>query len=179
MKTEIKISGFGGQGVILSGQIIGKAAAIFDNKYATMMQSFGPEARGSSCSAQLIVADEPILYPYVTKPNLLIVMSQESYTKFGKELPEDGVMLYEESLVQIDEKKQKFKSWGIPATKLAEGLGRKIVLNIVMIGFFAAMIDVIDSESVRKAVESSVPKGTEYLNLRAFEEGLNYGKTLL
>ena len=89
-KTEIKIGGFGGQGVILSGYIIGKAAAIYDGKHATMIQAFGPEARGSACSAQVIVSDEPIGYPYVKQPNILVVMSQEAYTKFTPELAQGG-----------------------------------------------------------------------------------------
>ncbi len=177
MKAELRVAGFGGQGVILAGHIIGKAAAIFDKKNATMIQSFGPEARGSSCSATVIIDDEQILYPYVTKPNIIVVMSQESYTKFGKDLADDSIMLYEESLVTVD-KKDKVEKYGIPATKLAEDLGRKIVLNIVMVGFFAAMIDIVESDAVRKAVEASVPPGTEYLNLRAFDEGYNYGMKL-
>ncbi len=177
MKAEMRIAGFGGQGVILAGLIIGKAAALFDNKNSTMIQSFGPEARGSACSAQVTVSDEPILYPYVTEPNLLVVMSQEAYNIFGKNISDDAVVLYEESLVTLD-KKSKAKCFGVPATKLAEKLGRKIVLNIVMVGFFAAMVDAIDGDAVRKAVEASVPPGTEYLNLRAFDEGFNYGKKL-
>ena len=78
--TEIRIAGFGGQGVILAASVIGKAAAIFQGGYATMTQSFGPEARGGSSSAQVILDGDPILYPYVTQPDILVVMSQEAYT---------------------------------------------------------------------------------------------------
>ena len=81
MLTEIRIAGFGGQGVILAAAVIGKAAAIFQGGYATMTQSFGPEARGGSSSAQVILSSEPILYPYVTQPDILVVMSQEAYTR--------------------------------------------------------------------------------------------------
>ena len=87
--TEIRIAGFGGQGVILAGMVIGKAAAIHDGKFATLTQSFGPEARGSACSAQLIVSDEPILYPYITEPDILVAMSQEAHARFGSR-PEAG-----------------------------------------------------------------------------------------
>ncbi|MGE5726916.1 MAG: 2-oxoacid:acceptor oxidoreductase family protein, partial [Acidobacteriota bacterium] len=79
--TEIRIAGFGGQGVILSAVVIGKAACIYQGAYATMTQSFGPEARGGACSAQVILSDQPILYPYVTRPDILVVMSQEAYTR--------------------------------------------------------------------------------------------------
>ena len=76
VSSGIRIAGFGGQGVILAGMVIGKAAAIYDGKFATLTQSFGREARGSACSAQLIVSDEPILYPYFAQPDILVVMSQ-------------------------------------------------------------------------------------------------------
>jgi len=94
--SEVKIGGFGGQGVILMGIIIGKAASIFDEGHATLTQSFGPEARGSACSAQLVVNTDPILYPYVSAPNVLICMSQEAYSKFSPELKVGGLVLIEE-----------------------------------------------------------------------------------
>jgi 2-oxoglutarate ferredoxin oxidoreductase subunit gamma len=84
--TELRIAGFGGQGVILSAIILGKAASIHQGAYATMTQNFGPEARGGACSAQLLLSDQPILYPYVTQPDIMVVMSQEAYTRFVPEL---------------------------------------------------------------------------------------------
>lgn len=177
-RTEIKIGGFGGQGVILSGYIVGRAAAIYDNKYATMIQSFGPEARGSSCSAQVIVSDEMIAYPYLTSPQMMVLMSQEAFTKFSPELTPGGLLLTEEELVSVRTLRPDVRHFSIPATRFAEELGKKMVLNIVMMGFFAAMTDLIDPEAMRKAVEVSVPKGTEELNLRAFAQGLDFGKRL-
>ena len=88
--TEIRIAGFGGQGVILAATIIGKAASIYENGFATMTQNFGPEARGGACSAQVMLSDEPVLYPYVTQPDILVVMSQEAFTRFAPELKEGG-----------------------------------------------------------------------------------------
>jgi len=177
--TEIKIGGFGGQGVILSGIIIGKAASIYDRKFATMIQSFGPEARGSACSAQLTVSEEPILYPYVTSPNILVLMSQEAYDKFSPELAPGGTIVIEEELVKPGPAKDGTRIFSIPATRLAEELGRKIVLNIVMTGFFTAVTDLVSHEAMRQSVEASVPKGTEALNLSAFEKGYQYGLDLL
>ncbi|MBI4701970.1 MAG: 2-oxoacid:acceptor oxidoreductase family protein [Deltaproteobacteria bacterium] len=174
--TEIKIGGLGGQGVILSGLIIGKAAALYDNKAATMTQAFGPEARGSACSAQLIVSDAPILYPYVARPEILVTMSQDAYTKFSPELREGGLLLVEEELVKVaDPPPNRARVYGIPATRIAEELGRKLVLNIVMVGFFAAVAKVISVDAMRKALEKSVPSGTEGLNLSAFDRGYEYG----
>lgn len=174
-KTEIRVSGFGGQGVILLGYLIGKAAALHAGKNATLNQSFGPEARGSACSAQVIVDDEKILYPYLTKPDILICMSQEAYTKFEPELKDDGLLLIDEDLVKEPKQRGKIKMYKIPATRLAEELGRKIVLNIVMLGFFTAVSQLLEPEAVRKTVEESVPKGTEELNLKAFDKGYEYG----
>jgi 2-oxoglutarate ferredoxin oxidoreductase subunit gamma len=174
-KTEIRVTGFGGQGVILLGYLIGKAAAINAKKHATLNQSFGPEARGSSCSAQVIVSDERILYPYLTKPDILISMSQEAYTKFEPELKNNGLLLVDEDLVKDAKARDKIKLYKVPATRIAEELGRKIVLNIVMLGFFTAISSAIDKEAVRKTVETSVPKGTEELNLLAFDKGYDCG----
>jgi len=172
---EVKIGGFGGQGVVLAGHIIGKAAAIFDGKEAAFTRSFGPEARGSACSAQVIISDEQIFYPYVTRPEILIVMSQEAYQKFSGELSPTGTLLVENDLVQVDTPKPGQQLFGIPATRLAEELGRRIVLNMVMLGFFAAVTNAVGADAMREAVRTSVPRGTEDLNLHAFERGYNFG----
>lgn len=176
--AEIQIAGFGGQGVILAGMVIGKAAAIYDGKHVTLTQSFGPEARGSACSVQLIVSDEPILYPYLTQPEILVVMSQESCARFCPQVKPGGMLLYEEDLIKLGKPNPGVKTHGIPATRLAEELGRKLVLNMVMVGFVIAMTGIASPEAARKAVQDSVPKGTETLNLAAFEKGFEYGKQL-
>ncbi len=178
-RTEIKIGGFGGQGVILSGYIVGRAASIFDSKYATMIQAFGPEARGSSCSAQIIVSKEEIAYPYLTTPDLMIIMSQEAYSKFSPELAPGGTLITESELVVAHNLRKDIRHFSIPATRFAEELGKKMVLNIVMMGFTAAVTDVVGVEAMRSAVKVSVPKGTEELNVRAFEKGYEFGVALL
>src|ERR1700727_182170 len=96
--TEIRIAGFGGQGVILSAIVIGKAGCIYENGYSTMTQAFGPEARGGACSAQVILDDKPVLYPYVTRPDILVVMSQEAYSLFTPQLKENGLLIIEQAL---------------------------------------------------------------------------------
>jgi 2-oxoglutarate ferredoxin oxidoreductase subunit gamma len=174
-RTEIKVGGFGGQGVILSGYIIGRAASIYDNKYATMIQAFGPEARGSACSAQIIVSSDPIDYPYIVSPSIMVVMSQEAYSRFSPELTKGGILITEEELVTPHNLRKDLRHFSIPATRIAEELGKRIVLNIVMMGFMTAVTNLLDPEAMRKAVTASVPKGTEELNLRAFEEGYKYG----
>ncbi len=173
--TEIRIAGFGGQGVILAGMILGRAASIYDGRYVTLTQSFGPEARGSACSVQLIVSSEPVLYPYLTRADILVVMSQEAYGRFTSGLKPDGVLLYEEELVKPDEVGHPGRVFCIPATRLAEELGRKLVLNVVMAAFTAVVTGVASPEAVRQAVRDLVPPGTETLNLAAFQKGLDYG----
>ena len=174
-RTEIRVTGYGGQGVILCGYLIGKAAAIHGGKHATLNQSFGPEARGSACSAQVIVSDEKILYPYMRKPNIMIAMSREAYNKFVPELDGEGIVLVDEDLVKEAKAEKNVILYKIPATRIAEDLGRRIVLNIVMLGFFTAITKLIDHDAMRKTVETSVPKGTEQLNLKAFDSGYEYG----
>ncbi len=173
--TEIKFGGFGGQGVILAGIIIGRAASIYSNKFATLTQSFGPEARGSACSAQVIISDSKILYPYVVKPEILMVMSQESCNKFLSQSTDEATIIIEEDLVRPKRMKPGMKLFGVPATRLAEELGRRMIMNIVMVGFFTAATKLVDYEAVREAVRASVPQGTEDMNLSAFDRGYRYG----
>jgi 2-oxoglutarate ferredoxin oxidoreductase subunit gamma len=173
--VEIKIGGFGGQGVILAGHIVGRAAAIFDDKEATFTRSFGPEARGSACSAQVIISDERIAYPYVTHPEIMILMSQEAYQRYYPELSSSGTLIIENDLVHVGTLKSKQRLFGIPATRLAEEMGRRIVTNLVMVGFFTAVTKAVGHEAMREAIKQSVPKGTEDLNLLAFQRGYDFG----
>jgi 2-oxoglutarate ferredoxin oxidoreductase subunit gamma len=175
--TEIRIAGFGGQGVILSAMILGKAASIYENAFATMTQSFGPEARGGACSAQLVVSDSPVLYPYVRRPDILVVMSQEAYTRFAPELKQGGTLIIEEDLVRVSDLKGDPKVYAIPATRFAEELGKRMVLNSVMVGFFTAVTKLLSADAVRKAVADSVPANFRELNLKAFDKGFEYGST--
>lgn len=175
--TEIRIAGFGGQGVILSAMVIGKAYAIFEGMHATMTQSFGPESRGGACSAQLVLSDEPILYPYVTRPDVLVAMSQEAYSKFAPELRPGGLLLVEQDLVRLCKFPEGARVYGIPATRLAEELGRRMVLNIVMVGFFGSVTGLVGEAALAKAIEDSVPPALRELNLKAFRKGYEYGAT--
>jgi 2-oxoglutarate ferredoxin oxidoreductase subunit gamma len=177
--TEIRIAGFGGQGVILSAIVLGKAASIHQGGFATMTQNFGPEARGGACSAQLVLSDSPVLYPYVTRPDILVVMSQEAYTRFVPELKDGGMLIIEQDLVRVSELSKDIQVHSIPATRIAEVLGKRMVLNSVMVGFFAAVTHLLDADAVRKAVADSVPASFRELNLQAFEKGLEYGVTAL
>lgn len=174
--TEIRIAGFGGQGVILATQILGRAAAIFGGLHATMTQSFGPEARGGACSAQLIVSDEPVLYPYVTRADVLVAMSQEAYTKFSPEVKPGGILIVERDLVQMQSIPEGLQVYRAPATRMAEDLGKRVVQNIVMLGFFAAVTRIVGEEALEKAVLSSVPGHMADLNRKALQAGVDAGE---
>ena len=143
-KTEIRVTGFGGQGVILCGYLIGKSASIHDGKEATLNQSFGPEARGSACSAQVIVSDDKILYPYLTKPDILISMSQEAYTKFEPELKNDGLLLVDEDLIM------KARDEGIVISRFLE---KKLEEHFTFIG---AVSKVKSNECSRREENSNL-----------------------
>src|SRR5260370_31501939 len=103
-----------------------------------MTQSFGPEARGGPSSAKGILSDEPVTYPYITQPDILVVMSQEAFTRFSPELKESGLLIVEQDMVRVSGLKSSARVYSVPATRLAEELGKKMVLNVVMVGFFAA-----------------------------------------
>ncbi|MCP4902464.1 MAG: pyruvate ferredoxin oxidoreductase [bacterium] len=169
-RTEIRITGFGGQGVILAGHIFGRACAVNAGMHATQIQSFGPEARGSACSTTLAVSPTEVLYPYIERPDVFVVMSSEGYDKYRDELKSKGTLVYEKDLVTPKLKKGQ-PSFGVSSTRIAENLGRSIVQNIVMVGFAAAATKLVPREAMRQAVQDSVPAGTEELNLRAFDAG--------
>jgi 2-oxoglutarate ferredoxin oxidoreductase subunit gamma len=177
--TEIRVAGFGGQGVILSAIVLGKACSIHQGQFATMTQNFGPEARGGACSAQLILSDTPVLYPYVTQPDVMVVMSQEAYVKFAPELKDGGMLLIERDLVRVSEVSKQARIYSVPATRIAEELGKRMVLNIVMVGFFTAVSRLLEADAVRKAVADSVPSSFRDLNLKAFDKGYEYGVAAL
>jgi 2-oxoglutarate ferredoxin oxidoreductase subunit gamma len=177
--TEIRIAGFGGQGVILSAIVLGKAASIYQGAFATMTQNFGPEARGGACSAQLVLSESPILYPYVTHPDIVVIMSHEAYVKFGSEIKEGGILIIEQDLVRVSNVDKSVQVYSIPATRIAEELGKRMVLNSVMVGFFTAVTRLLEPDAVRKAVADSVPKNFRELNLQAFERGFEYGANAL
>lgn len=173
-REEIVIGGLGGQGIILAGYIMGQAASIFDGKNATLIQDYGPEARGGACRAQVVISDSPVSYPYIETPSVLAVMSQEAYTRYNPRLRQGGLLLIDKDLIK-PEKSTNNKIFAIPATRIAQELGRTAVANIVMLGFFTAVTKIISTDAMKQAVLHSVPKGTEELNMKAFETGYSYG----
>jgi 2-oxoglutarate ferredoxin oxidoreductase subunit gamma len=174
MRHEIRFSGFGGQGIILSAVIIGRAAVMYDSKFAVQTQVYGPEARGGASMSAVIIDDDPILYPEVSIPNIFVIMSQEGFEKYGASAEEPAVMLVDSTLVHS---RPKCRCIEISATREAkQTLKKDIVANIVMLGALVAATHVVSEESLKKAILDSVPKGTEELNLKAMQIGLQLGK---
>jgi 2-oxoglutarate ferredoxin oxidoreductase subunit gamma len=174
MRHEIRFSGFGGQGIILSAVIIGRAAVMYDNKFAVQTQVYGPEARGGASMSQVVIDDEQILYPKVSVPGIYVIMSQEGFEKYGASAQESAVMLIDSTLVHS---RPKCRCIEIAATQQAkQTLKKDIVANIVMLGALVAATHVVSEESLKKAILDSVPKGTEELNLKAMRLGLTLGK---
>lgn len=171
MRTEIRISGFGGQGVALAGVILGKALTIYSDYEAVMTQSYGPEARGGASSANLVVSDEPIDYPFVQHPDILVALSQEAYTQFRPTARDRVVLLIDEDLVIPLENDEPYC---IPSTRLAEKLGRRVVTNVVMVGYFTAVTGLLSREAVEKAIADTVKPKILPLNLQAFEVGFTH-----
>ena len=176
-RREVRLAGFGGQGIVLAGNILGKAIVLHEGKNAVFTQSYGPEARGGACSADVVLSHEPIHYPKVSEPDVLVFLSEEARTTYGSQLDPGTVVIYDSDLVKGKELEGRVDHlFSVPATRFAEDLGRKMVANIVTLGFLAAVTDIVQGESLKKAVLSSVPKGTEELNASAFEKGYEYGQ---
>lgn len=173
IRHEIRLCGFGGQGIILAGHIIGEAAAIFEHRYATFIQDYGPEARGGAARADVVVSDERILYPYIETPTVLVAMSQPAYDKYYHQTNHHTLVIIDEDLVRpVVTNSQKLLT--APTKRIAEELGRIAVANSVMLGFFTAATDIVSSEAIKKAIQVSVPKHTIELNIKAFELGYSH-----
>lgn len=171
MRTEIRLSGFGGQGLGLAGFILGKAFSLHEGLEAVMTQSYGPEARGGASNADLVVSDEMIDFPFVQEPDILVTLSQEAYSKHRPNMAPGGLNLIDNELVTPTDDDSPF---GLPATSLAEELGRRIVANVVMLGYFTAMSDIVSRDSMEAAIKSTVKPKTVELNMRAFETGYQF-----
>lgn len=174
MKKEIRICGFGGQGVILAGFIIGKAASVFMDFNAVQSQSYGPEARGGAARSEIIISDEKIGYPRPTGVDVLVAMSQESFDTYRDDIDDDTIIIVDPDLVKKHNIGRPL--YKIPAQKIAEELGNKIVTNIVMVGAFTSIFGLLKSDAVKESVIDSVPKKFTDLNTKAFERGLEAGK---
>ncbi|MHB0884317.1 MAG: 2-oxoacid:acceptor oxidoreductase family protein [Bacillota bacterium] len=178
-RVDIRLSGEGGQGVILAGIILAEAAAIFDGKNAIQTQSYGPESRGGASKSEVVVDEGDIDYPEVRRPNILLALTQEACDKYAPSLAPGGTLITDSTFVQSPPKVDG-QGYSAGITQIArERLGKEIVANIVALGALVALTGVVSREAIEKAVLSRVPRGTEDLNRRALQEGFAAGETIL
>lgn len=183
-RVEIKLAGFGGQGIALMGNILGKAGQIYGNKFAVWTQSYGPESRGGASSSDVVIDSKEIDYPYTEfgKVNIFVVMSKEAYNKFVNHLKPKGKFFYDTDMLHIDTKVTDLTDdiFGIPATSLAESLGNRLVANVIMLGFVTKHVlgEIISAEAMKKSVLNSVPAKHKNLNDEAFNIGYKYKKKI-
>ena len=163
MRHEIRICGFGGQGIILAGVILGEAAAK-SGYQAVQTQSYGPESRGGAARSEVVVSDAPIDYPRVTKADVIVALSQPAYRSNAGQIGEGG-------FVVVDTGVETEGAIEMPFTKTAEAVGHKIVTNIVMLGYLGARLDFLDRDLLEETVLANVPKGTEEINRKALAAG--------
>ncbi|SDF72188.1 2-oxoacid:acceptor oxidoreductase family protein [Sporomusa acidovorans] len=173
---QLRLSGTGGQGLILAGIILAEAA-LLDGKNAIQSQSYGPEARGGSSKSEVLISGSVIHYPKITVPDVVLAMSQEACKKYTSDLQEDGILITDSQFVEkLLEKKYK-KIYELPITHTAQaGLGKALFANIIALGAIAKITGVVSIESLTRAVLNRVPKGTEELNEKAIKLGMKLVK---
>ncbi len=173
-RTEVVFTGFGGQGIVLSGVILARAA-LYDKKGVVQTQSYGPEARGGACRAEVIISDDVVYYPFVEEADILVAMSQEALDKYINSIRKGGQLIVDSTTITQIPQKVGVKLNKVAATDIAsEKLGKIIVANIVMLGALTNLTGIVSREAMEKAVRESIPRGTEEINLKALEAGYNY-----
>ncbi len=170
----VRFAGFGGQGIVLSSYILGKSA-VFDGKKAIQNQSYGSESRGGECRGDVVISDEDIFELEPVKYDVLVAMTQPGYETFISDLKPGGTLIVDSDLVITDEKSepQNVAKHAIPATDIAfKKFGRKIIANMIMLGYMNTFLNLVTIASLEKAISESVPRGTGKLNLDALREGM-------
>jgi 2-oxoglutarate ferredoxin oxidoreductase subunit gamma len=173
-RYEIRLSGSGGQGLILMGIILAEAIGIYDGKFVAQTQNYGPEARGGSSKSEVIVSDEEIDYPKAMQLDLLLAMNQKACDEFYPDLKPEGLLIVDSTFVtQVPTS----KTFQIPFTRIArEKFKREVVANIIALGALTQLSPIISSKAVESAVLARVPKGTEKLNRDALKAGIAAAK---
>ncbi len=178
MRTEMRLTGSGGQGLILAG-IIFAEAALLDGNNSLQSQSYGPEARGGASKAEVIISKEEIDFPKVEIPNVLLSLTQVACDKYSAEIADDGIFIVDET-VELETVKDSVTLYRAPILKTAtEVVGKSIVANIVAIGFITEITKIVSKENVEKAILSRIPAGTEELNKKALQEGYKLAELAL
>lgn len=169
--VEIRLSGTGGQGIILAGIILAEAA-ILEGKNAIQSQSYGPEARGGASKSEVLISDGDIYYPKVANPDIFLALSQEACDKYAGGVKDSGTVIIDSSITFDHKGKEGIKVISVPILNTAEDkLQKPMVANIIALGAIVGSTGILSKDALEKAVLSRVPKGTEELNKKALEEG--------
>ena len=172
--TELRLSGSGGQGLILAGIILAEAA-ILDGKNALQTQSYGPEARGGASKAEVIISQGEIDYPKVTVPDVVLAMTQEASDKYSGSVAPNGLLLLDTTYV-YDLPQSKARVCALPISGIArDEVGKELVANVVALGALVRLTGVVTLDSLTKALLRRIPKGTEAINKQALALGWELG----
>ena len=170
-RQEIRLAGSGGQGIIMAAVVLAEAAGVHEGRQVSQTQSYGPEARGGTCKAEVVISDGPIDYPKVEMPDFLLAMNQASVNTYFGDLKPTGLLIVDSTLVS---KVPTAKTVSIPFTKIArETFGTDLVANMIALGALGHLIQGISLESLEEALVARVPAGTEELNLKALRAGVD------
>lgn len=171
-RTEILIGGVGGQGVVLSGILLGTAASLYDGKQAVQTQSYSSELRGGSARAEVIISEDRVTDPEVRKADILILMAEDAVGRYLPKIKPGGLLVIDSDLVK-GAKPGDYEMLPVPATSIADTeMGNIVVANLVILGALIRKTKLLSVESMEKAIETSVPKKVKALNLKAFQKGL-------
>jgi 2-oxoglutarate ferredoxin oxidoreductase subunit gamma len=170
-QTDLTIAGVGGQGSILAGVILGTAAVTYDRKFATQTQAYSSELRGGFAAAWVIVSDDPIEFPRVTAPDILVAQAQDSIDRFSGSLKPEGILITDSDMVH-EVPLNITHRYGISATNISrKELGMPLTANMIMLGALCKVTSVVEPQALEKAIAASVPSGKEDVNLQAFRLG--------
>ena len=173
---QVVLCGFGGQGIVLAGTILSKAA-FNDGKWVSSTGSYGAAARGGACRAEVVISETPIIFPYVIAADTFIAMYQTAYDKYiGRVKPGEGVVIYDERFVPDEMKGLKYV--GIPASRTAiEKLNNGMAANVIILSSAVEVTDVVSKKALRSAIEEIIPEKLRELNLKAMNIGFRLGRT--
>lgn len=169
-RYEIRFSGSGGQGLITAAVVFAEAVGVYDGKYVCQTQSYGPEARGGKSKAEVVISDQPIDYPKALEIDLLLAMNQAACDAYFFDIKANGLLVVDSSLV---EQYPTSRIIPIPFTRIArEEIGRELVANMVALGTIGFLSGQVDLTNLEKALLARVPKGTEEMNSKALQRGI-------
>jgi 2-oxoglutarate ferredoxin oxidoreductase subunit gamma len=175
-KQQIILSGVGGQGLVMMGMVLGKAAGIYENKNVVQTSSYGVSARGGFTKSEVIISDKEIAYPEVTEPDFVITLAQEAYDKYKNTLKNDCILIYDNNIVKAGE--SNAKEYGFPLTEAAVALKKPNIVNMIALGALTGLCHVIQPESGIQSIQDYSPEKAQKINIEGYNAGINMAKNI-